>query len=133
MTPVSVLVIDDDYLMVKLIELALRRLGNVAFRHASDGRHGAAVAFADPPDLILLDFDMPIMDGLDTLRQLRGDERTAHTPVVAVTAAGPGMSRCAEMIGGCDAYVPKPFNFTDLRQTVLAFLGTRQSVRHELA
>jgi DNA-binding response OmpR family regulator len=125
MTPVRVLVIDDDHLILKLIELALQQLGNIAFRYALNGQHGAEVAYADPPDLILLDFDLPIMDGLDTLRRLRANERTARTPVVAVTATRPSTPRCAEMIEGCDAYVPKPFHVTDLRQTVRAFIGGR--------
>ena len=50
-----------------------------------------------------------------------------------LAAAPPAMPYCAEMLGGCDAYVPEPLNITDLRQTVLAFLSGRQSVRHEAA
>ena len=125
MTPVHVLVIDDDHLMLKLIEMALKQLGGVVFQYAQNGRHGAEAAWADPPDVILLDFDLPVMDGLDTLRQLRANARTARTPVVAVTATRPSTPRCADMIDACDAYVPKPFHVTDLRQTVQAFIGGR--------
>jgi CheY-like chemotaxis protein len=122
MNSVQVLVIDDDQMMRRLIEMMLKHLGNMTFRHADNGQRGAQAARLDPPDLILLDFDMPVMDGLDTLRQLRGNAATACTPVVAVTATQRSAPRCAEMIEACDAYLPKPFCAADLLRVVQAVI-----------
>jgi CheY-like chemotaxis protein len=94
----------------------------MALSHAGDGQRGAESARRDLPDVILLDFDMPVMDGLDTLWQLRSHAATAHTPVVAVTATQRSTPRCAEMIAACDAYLPKPFRAADLLRVVQAVI-----------
>ena len=123
MPPVTVLMIDDDHHLSRVIELGLAHLSDLVFRHASNGRQGAQMAEADPPDLILLDFEMPEMDGLDTLRRLRASERTARTPIVAITGLPREMPRCAEMIAGCDSHLPKPFQLSTLYRTMRTFLN----------
>jgi DNA-binding response OmpR family regulator len=127
MTAHSVLVIDDDVQLSRLIELSLTQVGGLVCRRASNGEHGAQLAHADPPDLILLDFEMPMMDGLDTLRRLRANARTARTPVVAITGSHHNAPRCAEMIAACQAYVPKPFALGALRQAVLSLLNPSEA------
>ena len=113
-----VLIIDDDETLTHLIELELAELGELTIRRASDGRSGAQLAMKQPPDLILLDFEMPVMDGLDTLNWLRSNAATVHTPIVAMTAGGRHMQRCNEMISQCDDYLPKPFSLNDLRHAI---------------
>src|SRR3990172_1602080 len=125
MNRLHILVIDDDHMLASMIELALGQLGDLAFRYAHNGQHGAEIALAEPPDVILLDFEMPVMDGLDTLRHLRASDRTARTPVVAITGSHRNAPRCAAMIAECDAYLPKPFKLSDLRRAVLALLNPR--------
>ena len=126
MLPRRVLVIDDDPYLPRIIELSLAHIGDLKFRYAASGQQGMQLAEADPPDLILLDYAMPGMDGLETLRRLRANQRTARTPIVAITGALHRTQRCTAMISGCDAYLPKPFNFTSLGQVVGRLLPHRQ-------
>ena len=123
MAPYRVLLIDDDVDLSRLIQLGLTQPGDLIFRHASTGQHGVQIASDDPPDLILLDFEMPLMDGLDTLRHLRANARTARTPIVAMTGSQRSMPRCAEMIAASDAYLPKPFGLNALRSTLSRMLN----------
>lgn len=122
MAPRRVLAIDDDFQVLRIIELGLAELGHLVVLRASNGRAGATMAAADPPDLILLDCDMPTMDGLDTLRLLRASERTVRTLIVAMTGSWLSTSRCAEMMAGCNTFLVKPFTLKTLRDTVLSFL-----------
>ena len=124
MTSRCVLIIDDDPSLSRVIELSLAPWGDVVFRYALNGWQGMQVAAANPPDLILLDFQMPVMDGLETLRHLRATQCTAHTPIVAITGAQRALPRCAEMIDNCDGYVPKPFALNALRRAVRPFLDS---------
>ncbi len=122
LVPHLVLVIDDDPLLQRIVELCLARLGKFAFCYAENGRQGIQLADTCLPDLILLDFDLPGMDGLDTLRRLRATECAERPPIIAITGALRLSERCAEMINGCDAYVPKPFDINGLCRTVQNFL-----------
>jgi CheY-like chemotaxis protein len=118
----QILVIDDDPYLPRIVESCLTPPGRINLRHARDGRQGLQMAEADPPDLILLDFSMPVMDGLETLRRLRAYTGTARTPVVAITGSAYLSPRCAEMVAACDAYLPKPLGFNTLRDTLSLFL-----------
>lgn len=121
--PRCVLMIDDDHHLPRLIGLGLTPFSNLVLKHAPSGQYGTQMARENPPDLILLDFEMPMMDGLETLKHLRSDARTARTPVVAITGSHRVSPRCAEMIAGCDAYLPKPFDMKTLRHTIATLLG----------
>jgi DNA-binding response OmpR family regulator len=123
MTPYRVLLIDDDIDLARMIQLGLTQSSDLIFRHAPTGQHGVQIADDDPPDLILLDFEMPMMDGLDTLRRLRANARTARTPIVAITGSHHNAPRCAEMIAASDAYLPKPFRLNALRSTLSRMLS----------
>jgi CheY-like chemotaxis protein len=124
MSPHRILVIDDDPYLPRIIELSLAPLGQCVCRFASSGRQGIQMAETDPPDLILLDFNLPGMDGLETLQRLRASQRVTRTPIIAITGSllARTAPRCAAMIAGCQAYLPKPFDFDLLRQTVRRFL-----------
>lgn len=113
-----VLIIDDDDALSRLLELELVELGGLIIRRAPDGRAGTQLALTQPPDLILLDFEMPEMDGLDTLNWLRANADTAQTPIVAITATRQHLPRCTEMISRCNDYLPKPFSLVDLHHTI---------------
>ena len=121
-----VLVIDDDPYLPRVLELSLAPISDLKFQYATTGQQGLQLAEADPPDLILLDYAMPEMDGLETLRRLRANQRTARTPIAAITGILRTSRRCAEMIAGCDACLPKPFDFAALRRVVGRLLPRRQ-------
>lgn len=120
-----ILVIDDDPYVLQILKLCLEALGDFSIHYAPDGRRGAKLVETCRPDLILLDYDLPGQDGLETLHVLRADARCASTPIVAITGALRLTQRCREMIQHCDAYLAKPFEFTHLRQVVLKTLATR--------
>lgn len=74
------------------------------------------------PDIILLDINIPGMDGLEVARRIKGDERLKHVPLIATTAnvlVG-DRERCLE--AGCDEYMPKPLDIRKLRQLIRVFL-----------
>lgn len=85
--PLRILVAEDEPALARLYtSFAVRRGHDVAV--ARDGAEALATAFANPPDLLLLDVSMPKLDGRDVLRQIREDPRTRNVAVLAVTAYG---------------------------------------------
>jgi CheY-like chemotaxis protein len=121
MSPV-ILVIDDDPFVAKIVELSLSRSGQFQVERAFDGEQGLHKLGARRPDLILLDYEMPGLDGLETLQQIRSQPEAGTIPVVAISGALQIRPRCAEMISQCDAYIPKPFEYNTLRQTIRGLL-----------
>ncbi|MGV8840646.1 MAG: response regulator [Bauldia sp.] len=89
---------------------------------AQDGGEGLALARSDPPDLVLLDIQLPVMDGYEVARRMRTEANLAAVPIVAVTsfalAGDEGRARAA----GCDAYVSKPFSPRELLALVRRLL-----------
>jgi CheY-like chemotaxis protein len=121
--PKTILVVDDDPGIVKLVETMLQRDGYevlVAF----NGREALRIHAASQPDLILLDLAMPIMNGLEVLRELRqhdGDQR--RTPVVFLTAHAQGyFSGRDPDVDDVEGYITKPITLTKLRQEIMPLL-----------
>lgn len=81
----KVLLVDDDVFSRRLLERYMRSMP-VSVTHAEDGLQALAQIVADPPDLVLLDVNMPVMDGLETLREIRSSPRFARLPVVSVSS-----------------------------------------------
>ena len=107
------LVIEDNPQNLKLAQLLLQRAGHVVLT-APDGEAGLNSARVDRPDLILMDVQMPGMDGLSVTRMLKSEAATAGIKVIALTALA--MKGDAERIleAGCDAYLAKPFQYNEL-------------------
>jgi CheY-like chemotaxis protein len=89
---------------------------------ACDGREALLSAGRDRPDAILLDLQMPRLDGFAVLRHLREDRRFSAIPTVAVTAAAQNGGRDKALRAGFDAYVTKPVDFRSLRSELLRLL-----------
>lgn len=109
----TVLYIEDEPVNAMLMEAFFKSLPDAAARLvvASTAKEGLRVAFLLRPDLVLLDMNLPDLDGLGVLRRLRADARTARTPVIAVSAdALPEQIRSARD-AGCDDYWTKPIDF----------------------
>ncbi|MBI3240691.1 MAG: response regulator [Chloroflexi bacterium] len=121
-SPHLVLVIDDDPNLRRIVELCLARFGEFVFCFAENGWQGVQLADTGLPELILLDFDMPGMDGLDTLRHLRASKQTETMPVIAITGALRLSERCSEMVAGCNDYLFKPFDLDRLGRLVQNYL-----------
>ena len=127
--PASILICDDYDDNRELLRLMLEVIG-YRIREARNGRECVLIAQTEPPDLILVDLSMPILDGWGVLRKLRADERTRHVPCVAVTAfADPTRERA--MAAGFDAYLSKPFKGKELIDTVERLLQLGRDGRGE--
>lgn len=99
----------DDSKTVRRILAALFAPFGCTICEAADGEEGLSVAALEKPDLILLDYNMPVMDGLTMLQRLREDAAMRHTPVILLTAeAGAKNIAAAARLGARD-YVTKPF------------------------
>ena len=115
--PTSILIADDYDDNRELLRLMLETDGYV-IREARNGRECVAVARADPPVVALIDLSMPVLDGWDTLRELRADARTHAVRCVAVTAFATDQDRQRVLDAGFDAYLAKPFRSRDLLDLV---------------
>jgi len=118
----SVLVADDDELLAKLIEYKLIQEG-YAVTVVGDGAHALEHAFADKPDLIVLDGMMPGMDGMEVLRNLKENPETQNTLVVMLTARGMERDIVGGLELGADEYMVKPFMPGELTTRIKRLLG----------
>lgn len=105
-----ILVIEDDPDIALSLRLKLERDGGFEVRTAGDGAAGLRMAVERPPDLVLLDVNLPGMDGFEVCRQLRGDPATSSTPVIMLTARIDESDRVAGLDLGADDYITKPFS-----------------------
>lgn len=115
-----VLIVDDNVMNLKLARDILQARG---FRtlDASTAEAGIELAFAHAPDLVLMDIQLPGMDGQAALGVLRADPRTKDTPVVALTAFAMAEERDRFIAAGFDGYVTKPISVREFPAQVLAF------------
>lgn len=112
----KILVAEDDQPSRELIREILETCGYQVLE-ARDGREALQRVEETAPDLVLLDIQMPAMDGSAVLRQLRQDSRFASLPVVAVTAYAMRGDREKALAAGFDAYLTKPLNAAALKKT----------------
>jgi CheY-like chemotaxis protein len=120
----TILVVDDNPINLKLVSDLLAFEGYRVLK-AEDGEQAAASVEAEPPDLILLDVDLPGMDGLTLTKRLKSDVRTGDIIIVALTAFAMKADRQRAMAAGCDAYVTKPIDTRGLPGQVAQLLQRR--------
>jgi CheY-like chemotaxis protein len=126
----KVLVADDKAAGRELIRTVLEQCGHSVFE-AGDGAEAVRKAREILPDLILLDLHMPVLDGFAAFQELRGDERFAATPIVALTASAMQGDRELAMSAGFTGYLAKPISLNVLRSEIDRLLeqGTADVVR----
>jgi len=122
----AILVIEDDERDMKQIVMLLRN-ANHSVLCAADAEIGVPLARAGQPDLILMDIQLPGMDGLKATALLKKDPATSAIPVIAVTARIMKNDRHEAMAAGCDAYIAKPYRRLELYQVIDTFLLKRGS------
>ena len=116
-----VLIADDKETSRELIRMVLESLG-YEVREASDGLEAVRYARELPPDLIILDLQMPVLDGFGALAELRGDQTLAATPIMALTASAMQGDRERALAAGFDSYVSKPIPLAKLREEITRLL-----------
>lgn len=117
----KVLVIEDNAANMKLATLLLRNADH-AVLCAADAETGVTMARAELPDLILMDVQLPGMDGLEATALLKNDPLTAAIPVIALTAMAMKEDREKIRSAGCDAYIVKPLRYAELYAAIDALL-----------
>lgn len=109
----KILLVEDHEELWDFLSRRLRRRGfEVVLAH--DGRQAVEKAGSEKPDIVLLDMNLPIMDGWTVARTLRADTATAGTAIIALTAHAMSGDREKALEAGCDDYHPKPVDFTRL-------------------
>jgi two-component system phosphate regulon response regulator PhoB len=119
MTQSRVLIIEDERALTKVLAYNLQREGyEVSVAH--DGQEGLRKAQTNPPDLIILDLMLPILDGLEVCRELRANDPTRAIPILMLTAKAEEMDQVVGFSLGADDYVTKPFSVKVLLQRIKA-------------
>lgn len=119
-----VLVVDDSALQQRFLQEVL---GHDAceFLFAGDGAAGVAAAVRGRPDIILMDIEMPVLDGLAAAQQIRDNPATALTPIVMVTSRGEADYMESAFVGGCNDYITKPVHPDELLAKIASLTGFR--------
>lgn len=117
-----VLVIEDNDDNMKLITFILEKNGCVTIR-AGSGSKGIELALKDSPDFVLLDINLPDMDGLEVLKEIRRLSPDVHLPIIAITSYAMSGDRERLLAGGCTGYLEKPIDpvniITQLKRIIL--------------
>jgi two-component system cell cycle response regulator DivK len=116
-----VLIVEDNKADARLLKDILERRGYETLQ-TGDGLEAIKLALAYLPDLILMDIQLPEKSGLEVTRRLRGDDRSRHIPIVAVTAFAMERHEREALDSGCDAYISKPISILGFLSTVESFL-----------
>lgn len=117
-----ILVVEDNPANMKLATLLLRNAGH-AVLSAIDAESGLSLAHSEHPDLILMDIQLPGMDGLAATALLKQDPATAAIPVIAVTAMAMASDREKTRAAGCDGYISKPLRYRELYDCIDTLLA----------
>ena len=117
----TILYIEDDFNSQKLVRRVLERNGYRVFT-AGDGLKGLEVARACKPDLILIDINLPNMDGHEITTRLRSLPTTATVPIVAITANVSSLNRDLALAAGCTGFLTKPIDVRSFPDQIFAFL-----------
>jgi CheY-like chemotaxis protein len=122
----TILLVEDHEEIWDFLSRRLKRRGyDVLLAH--DGQAGVERTRSDRPDVVLLDMNLPVLDGWTAARQLKDDAATARIPIIALTAHAMSGDREKALEAGCDDYHPKPVDFSKLLQQIDGALGTAAS------
>jgi two-component system cell cycle response regulator DivK len=121
----KILIIEDNPANMKLASLLMRHAGHTVLC-ALDAESGLTLARADQPDLIMVDIQLPGMDGLAATALLKQDPATAAIPVIALTAMAMKADREKSRLAGCDAYIAKPLRYKELYAAIDTLLARRE-------
>ena len=121
-----ILLVEDHEEIWDFLSRRLKRRG-YEVSVAQDGKQGLEMARAALPDLLLLDMNLPVMDGWTVAQTLKGDGATKDIPIIALTAHAMAGDRDNAIAAGCDDYHAKPIDFSQLLNQIVAALATRRA------
>ncbi len=117
----TILIVEDDPKSLKLFQ-SLLQVNGYETLEASDGRRGVELAKEKKPDLILMDVQLPRMDGLKATRALKKDEETKDIPIAALTAYAMKGDEDKIRSAGCDGYITKPIDTREFLKRITEYL-----------
>jgi two-component system, chemotaxis family, chemotaxis protein CheY len=128
MRKIRALIVDDSSVMRKIVERSLRQAGIdlAEVREASNGAEGLGVMNEASVDLILCDINMPVMDGIEFLRQLQGVQNAKGVPVVMITTEGSESHVVQALSVGARGYIRKPFTPEQVKEHVIPLLEDKK-------
>jgi CheY-like chemotaxis protein len=122
----KVLYIEDNDDNVYMLKMRLELLGNFEVLTAEDSEKGCEMAAAERPDITLMDLEMPVIDGWEATRRLKGNPQTREIPIVALSAHALAGEREKALAAGCDEFDTKPIEFDRLVATLRRALKCRK-------
>ena len=125
---IRILYVEDNDDNVYMLKLRFEMVDGFEMLVAEDGAAGCAKAIAEKPDVILMDLDLPVVDGWEASRQLKSNPQTRHIPIIALTAHAMSGSREKALAAGCDEFDTKPVDFDRLLGKINSVLA-RNSAR----
>jgi len=130
LVPIQILLVDDEpQLLGAVSDFLRRRRKNWTVFTAKDGVEAMRLLRAVPIDILVADIQMPVMDGLSLLAQVRGDPALAHLPLILATALDERASVREGMAAGADDYLTKPYSVEELIQTIESRLHRQEAHR----
>jgi CheY-like chemotaxis protein len=119
----TILIVDDSAMIRRIVSQLIQRLGHQPLA-AENGLQGYEMAAESRPDMIIMDIEMPIMDGYEATWRLKSDERTSQIPVLFFTALGSEENIQHAREAGCIGFLNKPICKEELSQAIHDILGT---------
>ena len=119
----KVLYVEDNDDNVYMLKMRLELLGDFEVLTAEDGEKGCAMAVSECPDIILMDLEMPVVDGWEATQRLKGNPQTRDIPIIALSAHALAGERDKALAAGCDEFDTKPIEFDRLVATLRRILA----------
>ena len=123
---IRVLYVEDNDDNVYMLKMRLELLDEFEVLTAENGEKGCAMALSERPDIILMDLEMPVVDGWEATRRLKDDAQTRDIPIIALSAHALAGEREKALAAGCDEFDTKPIEFDRLVATLRRVLAARQ-------
>ena len=120
---IKILYVEDNDDNVYMLKMRLELLGEFEVLAAEDGEKGCEIALRERPDIILMDLEMPVIDGWEATRRLKGNPQTRDIPVIVLSAHALAGEREKAIAAGCDEFDTKPIEFERLVATVRRLLA----------
>jgi len=122
-----ILYVEDNPLNMRLVRKILKSLG-YEMLEAIDGLSGVDIAINEQPDIILMDINLPDIDGIEATTRLKQEDSTRNIPIIALTANTMYGDKERFLEAGCDAYLAKPVSKLELQNTIAIFLDAQHNI-----